>query len=187
MKILKRINKTVWVILIILLIVEILFDPLTPILHVSQGVKAKLLMPLARQKWESQGVTHYSFDMYVFAQICILGANIEVNDGVVVHTGPLTNPDPWDLLQGVSQNPGFPPDMWFLCDPQNYTVPNLFDYLEKRIQMTGLGVTSVSFDNKYGFVSNYRFGSSGGYGLLSPRVSDCCGGFRIWNFQVLDK
>ena len=187
MNLIKRVNKKVWIIVAVVIAIQILFDPLSSILHMSQDVKAKLLMPSARQKWESQSVTHYSFDVYVFAQICILGANIEVDDGIVVHAGRLTNPDPWDLPQGIPQNPGFPPDMWFLCDYQNYTVSNLFYHLEKRVQTTQLEGASISFDHKYGFISNYRFGSPGGHGLLSPRISDCCGGFRIWNFQVLDK
>jgi len=115
------------------------------------------------------------------------GENIEVDDGVVVHAGPVTNPDPWDMIQGIRQNPGFPPDMWFLCDYQNYTVPNLFDYLEKPVQNTRLAGTSISFDNKYGFISNCQFGGRVGYGLLRPKISSCCSGFRIWNFQVFDE
>ena len=151
-----------WFVLFILLVIQILFDLLSPILYLNQGVQAKLLMPLARQKWESQGVTHYSFDVYANTQICFFGANIEVEEGVVVHAGPVSNPNPWDMIQGISQNPGFPAYMWFLCDYQNYTVPNLFDHLEKQVQNARLGVTSISFDNKYGYISNYRSGGRDG-------------------------
>jgi len=184
MKILKGNKKTIWVVLIILLVIQVLFDPLSPILSFSQSVKSKFLLPLARQKWESQGVIHYSFDVYANTQICFLGANIEVDDGFVVHAGPIKQPDSWDMIQGVRQNPGWPPDMWFLCDYQKYTVPNLFDYLEKKGLITG---TSISFDNKYGFISRFRLDWSSGYGLLGPKISSCCYGFRIWNFQVLDE
>ena len=187
MKILKRINKTVWVILVILLVIQVLFDPLSPILNFSQSVKAKLLLPVARQKWESQNITHYSFDVYANTQICFLGANIEVDDGVVVHAGPVLKPDPWDMIQGVSQNPGRSTEMWFLCDYQNYTVPNLFNYLEKQVQIARSTGTSITFDNKYGFVSSFRLDWSSGHGLLGPKISSCCSGFRIWNFQIVDE
>jgi hypothetical protein len=188
MKIQKRNKKNIWVVLIILLVIQILFDPLSPILHVSQSAKAKLLLPLARQKWESQGVTHYSYDVYAFSQMCFMGANIEVDDGVVVHAGPVKNPDPWDMIQGVrQQNPGFPPDTWFLCNYKNYTVPNWFDHLEKKVQITRSTGTSISFDNKYGFISRFRLDWSSGNGLLEPKIRSCCYGFRIWNFQVLDE
>jgi len=70
---LKHINKTVGVVLTLLLVIEVLFDPFSSILHFSQSIKAKLLMPLAWRKWESQGVTHYSFDVYANTQICFLG------------------------------------------------------------------------------------------------------------------
>ena len=187
MNLLKRNKKTVWVVLIILLVIQVLFDPLSPILNFIQSAKAKLLLPLARQKWESQGVTHYSYDVYAFSQLCFMGANIEVDDGVVVHAGPVLKPDPWDMIQGVNQNPGWPPEMWFLCDYQNYTVPNLFDHLEKQVQITRSTGTSISFDNTYGFISHFRLDWSSGHGLLGPKISSCCYGFRIWNFQVLEE
>ena len=188
MKIPKRINKAVWVVLIMLLVIQVLFDPLSPILNFSQIAKAKLLLPVAREKWEAQGVTHYSYDVYAFSQMCFLGANIEVDDGVVFHAGPVKNPDPWDMLQGIPQkNLDFPPETWFLCDYKNYTVPALFDYLEKQVHITRSKGTFISFDNTYGFVSYFRLDWSSGYGLLSPKVSSCCSGFRIWNFQVLDE
>lgn len=188
MNLIKRINKKVWIVIAVVAVaIQILFDPLTPIVHVGQSVKAKLLMPSARQKWESQNITHYRFDVYANTQFCFLGANIEVDDGVVVHAGPVLKPDPWDMIQGVSQNPGWwTPEMWFLCDYKNYTVPNLFDYFEKQVQTTRSTGASISFDKTYGFISHFRLDWSSGYGLLSPKISSCCSGFRIWNFQVLD-
>ena len=187
MNILKGNKKTIWVVLVILLVIQVLFDPLSPILSFSQSVKSKILLPLVRQKWESQNITHYSYDVYAFSQMCFMGANIEVDDDVVVHVGPVKKPDPWDMIQGIpQQNPDFPPDTWFLCDYKNYTVPNLFDYLEKKVQITRLTGTSISFDNTYGFISDFRLDWSSGYGLLDPKISSCCYGFRIWNFQVLD-
>ena len=188
MNLLKRNKKNVWVVLIIFMVIQVLFDPLTPILNLSQSAKARLLLPLARQNWESQAVTHYSYDVYAFSQLCFLGANIEVDDGAVVHAGPVKKPDPGDMIQGVlQQNPGFPPDTWFLCDYKNYTVPDLFDHLEKIVQITRSTGTSISFDNKYGFISKFRLDWSRGHGLLRPRISSCCYGFRIWNFQVLEE
>jgi len=185
MNVIKRINKKVWIALAIVIAIQLLFDPLTPIVHFGQGVKAKLFMLSVRQKWESQNISHYKFDIKVYMPLaCIVGGSVEVKDGVVIRTGPSSDAgtEPVPLL-----DPGFTAlENIFFCNYRNYTIPGLFNEVERWIKLYP-SIRHISFDSKYGFISSFSFGSSGGNGLLSPTVSDCCGGFSIQNFQVLDE
>ena len=181
----KRINKKVWIVLAVIVVVQVLCDPLSPALHFGQGLKAKLFLPHARQKWDAQEITHYKFDFKAYVPLaCIVGGSVEVKDELVIHVGPSSDAakGPIPLL-----DPGFTTsEDFFLCNYKNYTMPGFFDEVERWIKLYP-SIRHVSFDPEYGFISSFSFGSSGGYGLLSPKISDCCGGFSIRNFQVLDK
>lgn len=185
----KRIWMMVRAILIVVLITQILFDPMSNIKRLIEYHQARIGLPYAREQWNSQGITHYKFDVTVStAHLCIWGANIEVKNGVVIDTGKISDPSYWDFPMGSPKmSDQFPPEVIFLCDYRNYTMPALFEYLERQLQKSYLSVTRISFDKKYGFITGYGFGSSGERGLLSPRIYDCCGGFNIFNFQVLDE
>jgi len=177
----KRIGKKVWVALAVVIVVQVLFDPLTSLIELMEGYQAQIGLPSARQKWESQNISHYKFDIKGYVPLaCIVGGSVEVKDGVVIKIGPSST-------AVESDNPfldtGFTSmEHPFLCNYKNYTIPSFFDYLSEHPN----SITGISFDLDYGFISHYRFGSSGGHGLLSPRIYDCCGGFGISNFQMLD-
>jgi hypothetical protein len=176
----NRIIKTILIFFLVGLVIQILFDPLSYFFGLSDRLQARAGLPAARKKWESQNITHYAFDIQGYVPLaCVFGGNIEVKDGIVIHTGPRSD----SLLE-----PGLPavkePS---LCNAQIYTMPQLFDELERWLRESPRSVSEIAFDAKYGFISRFGFGSPGGWGLLSPRVSDCCGGFSIENFQVLDE
>jgi len=176
----RRFAKPVLIIILVGVVVQILFDPLSDFIRLGENLQARIGLPAARRKWAAQDITHYSFDIQGYIPlVCMFGGSIEVKDGVVVHTGPRSDGRLTPGLAGVEGPP--------LCNYKNYTVPLFFDELERWLRESPLSVSEISFDSKYGFISSFHFGSSGGQGLLSPRVSDCCGGFSIENFQVLDK
>lgn len=182
----KRTNKKIWIALLLVVTIQVLFDPLSSLLDFGERVQAQIGLPYARHKWDAQGITHYKFDIHAYVPpACIVGGSVEVNDGVVVHTGPstdvLTRGEP-DLDPGFAAMEDLP-----LCNYKNYTVTSFFDILEQQLAKYPNLVTQISFDPEYGFISGFGFGSSGGNGLLSPRIYDCCGGFSIRNFQVLDE
>ena len=173
----KRIVKVVLVFILVASVIQVLFDPLSGFLGLSQSLEAWLGLPAARTRWESQNITHYTFDIQGYVPLaCLFGGNIEVKDGIVVRTGPRSD----GLL-----SPGLPslkePS---LCNLQTYTMPMLFDELERQ---SLLSVSEISFDPEYGFTSRFGIGSPGGHGILNPRVSDCCIGFSIENFRILEK
>jgi len=180
----KRIIKWAVIVVISMLAVQILFDPLSSLLAVGERMQARLYLPAAREKWEAQDIRHYRFDIQgYFPLVCMFGGGIAVKDGVVI-PGPRSDAgDPGTFLSpGLSslEEPA-------LCDYRNYTVPLLFDEIERWLQDSPTSITQIDFDPQYGFIASFKFGNPGGQGLLSPIIFDCCGGFTIENFQVLDE
>ena len=175
----KRIIKTVLIILLAGIVLQILFDPLSGFSSLSENLQARIGLPFAHRKWESQGITHYSFDIQGSVPlVCMFGGNIEVQDGVIIRTSVRSDGQLSPALTAIKDPP--------LCNYQIYTIPLLFDELERSLHESPLSVSQISFDPKYGFITRLGFGNCGGRGLLSPIVSDCHAGFTIENFQVLD-
>jgi len=183
----KRIAKVVLIVILAGFVFQILFDPLSSFIHLGESLQARVFISHARQKWESHEITHYRFDIRGYAPlVCLFGGNIEVQDGKVVHKGPRsdtgTEQNPF-LDAGFSNLENLPP----ICNYKNYTVPLLFDELERWLHDSPSSITQISFDPEYGFISSFGFGDCGGRGLLNSIISDCAGGFTIENFQVLDR
>ena len=169
-------------ILFIVVVVQILFDPLADLQHLKERLQAQMFLPAARQKWETKGITHYQFDIRGSVPlVCIFGGGIEVRDGLVI-PGPRSDAAKFNsmLSPGLSKAEDPP-----LCNDQNYTMPGLLDLVEVWLAQSTSSITEVSFDPEYGFISSFSFGDPGGKGLFSPTVSECCGGFIIENFLVL--
>lgn len=169
------------------MVVQILFDPLSSILNLSGNIQARVGLPNAQAKWDAQKINHYEFDISGSSPTyCGFNGSIEVKDGKVISTGTRSDidadlyPDAYLLPEGGTNTP-------FLCDYHNYTIPLLFDELQRWLRESPSLITGISFDRKYGFISHLRFGTPNGWGLLNPKMSHCCGGFTIENFQVLDE
>lgn len=170
--------------MLLIVLLQVLVDPLSSLQHLAERLQARYYLPRARQKWDTQQIQHYRFDIRGATPLaCIFGGGIEVREGVVI-PGPRSDAgDPEAML-----SPGFskakdPP----LCSYQNYTMPGLFDLVEDWMAHQPSSINQISFDPQYGFISSFSFGNPGGNGLLNPTVSDCCGFFVIENFQALDE
>jgi len=162
-------------------------------LKVSERIKGSIELPSARSKWESQGIVHYSFDVSVrLGWGVFFSGNVEVKDDIIIRTGRRSDAAQNAYLYSAefwTSN-----DDYFQCNHEIYTVKGLFNELEtwlldKPLIFTDMNfaVTKISFDPTFGFISRFRIGNCGGYGLLSPKIGDCSGGFSLANFQVLGK
>lgn len=180
----KRIPRWIWVVILLVVLFQFLFDPLSDLLYLGERLQARIYLPTARAKWEAQGINHYRFDIRGYSPlVCIFGGGIEVKDGQVIASPRSDAGDPDVLLfpgfSGITEPP--------ICNYHSYTMPLLFDEIERWLQDSPNLITQISFDPQYGFVSSFGFGNPGGRGLLNPIISDCCGGFTIENFQILDE
>jgi len=174
----KGIVKAIFIILLAGIVIQILFDPLSNFFLLGESLQARIGLPAARKKWESQGITHYTFDIQGYIPlVCIFGGNIEVQDETIVRISERSD----DQLSPGLKTLIDPP----LCNYQIYTMPLLFDELERWLRKSPFSISQISFDPQYGFISSFGFGNCDGRGLLNPVVSDCNGGFTIENFQVL--
>ena len=176
----KRIAKTALIVLLTGFVIQILFDPLSDFFRLGESLQARIGLPAARRKWGAQEINHYKFDIQGYVPlVCMFGGNIEVKNGVVIYTGPRSDARLTPGLTAIEDPP--------ICNYETYTMPLFFDELDRWLHESPLSVSQISFDSKYGFISSFRFGSSGGRGLLNPTISDCCGGYSIENFQILDE
>lgn len=170
-------------VLLLLVLIQALFDPLTELQHLAERLQARLDLPAASQKWKAKGITHYRFDIRGSVPlVCIFGGGIEVRDGMTTPEPPSNEGEPGAMLFPGFSRAKDPP----LCNNQNYTMPGLFKVVEDWLAQSPASINEISFDPEYGFISSFSFGTPGGNGLLSPTISDCCGFFTIENFQVLD-
>ena len=175
----QKLWRTLSAILIVGVASQFFFGALSQLFLWKERVGARIKLPVARALWDSKEISHYKFDVEGGNSMqCFIWWNVEVKDGNVIQAKLI---DPEESLW-------LPPDTAylddpFLCNSRNYTMPILFDILEKSIDY----VNSVSFDPTYGFISRAGFGNYTWRGIFLGRIADCCGGFTISNFQILDK
>jgi hypothetical protein len=177
----KRISKWVWIFIVTGLVMQLLFDPLSSLQNFSASIEAQIGIPMAHARWEAQHITHYSFDVRAFNQVCLSAARVEVRNEKVVQ---VNLKDYFEETEDVSKKP-LPRGEWaspyyldiFACNYANFTIPQIFDMAGEHLR----SINRISFDAKYGFISEARFGSFGGKGLLSPKLG---GAARSWRSRI---
>ena len=178
------------VILLLGIAVQVLYDPISSAKHSLMVSNVRAELPQARAKWDASGITDYTFEIQGDARsICQPSAMIEVRNNVVVRV------ETKDFSSVDSPAQLLPPEQWadpdwgeevFLCSYFHFTMPQIFDLLDETLQNYPSSIMQADFDSQYGFVTNFRFGIYAGYGLLRPRLDNCCNEFSIQNFQPLN-
>jgi len=186
----SRIIRWGAVVLFIGILIQVLYDPISSVKHSLLVSKVRTELPQARAKWESLGIDDYTFEIQGNARsICHPSAIIEVrNDEVVkVETTDFASVDALAQLLPLDQwaDPDWGEEV-FLCSYYHFTVPQIFNLIEITLRNYPSSIVEADFDAQYGFVSDFSFGIYVGYGLLSPRVTNCCNEFHIRNFQPME-
>jgi Family of unknown function (DUF6174) len=186
----SRIIKTTALILLIGILIQVLYDPISVAKHALNVSRVQDQFPKERAKWEAHGIKDYTFEIQGNGRsICQPSAIIEVkNDQVIkVETKDFSKKDSTPQL--------LPPEKWadpgwgdevFLCDYYHFTITKIFDLLDSTLQDFPSSITQADFDPEYGFLRDFNFGIYVGYGLLRPQISDCCNIFSIKKFQPLN-
>ena len=169
-------------IVILLILVQVLYDPISSVKHTLAVSSIRDHLSQARVTWESAGITNYTFEIIGDARsICQPSARIEVENDIVVNV---------ELLNTNSQV--LPPDQWadpdwghevFLCNYNHFTMPQIFELVEQTLQNFPSSILQADFDSEYGYVTSFEYGIYVGYGLARPQISHCCNVFRIQKFQ----
>ena len=184
-----RIVGTIYItILLVGVLIQILYDPISSTRHALTVSRVRTELPQAHAKWDTKGVTDYSFELIGNARsICKPSAIVEVRRGEVVkvETKNFTEDSASQLL---SMDKWADPD-WgeevFLCSYFHFTMPQFFDLVDETLRNYPSSIMQAEFNPKYGFVSHFKFGIYVGYGLARPKLSNCCNEFEIHDFQVL--
>jgi len=177
------------IVLFVGILIQILYDPVSSVRHSLLVSDVRSELPQARSKWDSLGISDYTFEFQGVAPlICQPSAIIEVRNGVVVKV------ETKDFLSENSPAQVLPPEKWsnpdwgeevFLCSYYHFTMPQIFDLVEKTLQDFPSSIMQANFDPGYGYVSDFNYGLYVGYGLLRPRVSECCYDLSVRKFQPL--
>ncbi|HSO11217.1 MAG TPA: DUF6174 domain-containing protein [Anaerolineales bacterium] len=182
--------RLAWIIVLITAtLIQILYDPISSIKHSRLVSRTRAELPRARAKWEASGITDYTFEIQGNARsICQPSAVIEVRGNVVVRV------ETRDFTSDDSPAQILPPDKWadpdwgeevFLCSYTHFTMPQIFDLIDETLRNFPSSIMYADFDSEYGFPSKFSFGIYAGYGLLRPKLGNCCHEFQIRNFQPL--
>lgn len=170
-------------VLLIVILIQVLYDPIASARHTLKVASVRAELPRARAQWDALGIKNYTFEIQGDGRsICRPYATIEVREGVVVK---VETKDPVAILS---------PEYWadpswgeevFLCSYSHYTMPQIFDLVDITLRNFPSSIMQAEFDPLYGFVSHFKFGIYVGYGLARPRLNDCCNEFQISKFQPL--
>jgi len=178
---------TAAVIAALLVLTQILYDPISSAKHLLEVSSIRDQLPQARAAWDSSKITDYTFEIIGDARsICQPSARIEVQNDVVVNV---------EILKKTTSQI-LPPDQWadpdwgyevFLCNYNHFTMTQIFELVEQTLQNFPSSILHAEFDTEHGFVTSFEYGIYVGYGLARPQISNCCNVFRIQNFQPKNK
>ena len=183
---LSRTTKLAGIILLLGILIEVLYDPISSAKHTLNVSRVQNQLPQERAKWEASGIKDYTFEIKGNGRsICKPSAVIEVKNDIVVKV--VTKDSPTQALS---------PDKWadegwgdevFLCNYAHFTMTHIFDLVDSTLEDFPSSIMQADFDPQYGFLTDFSFGIYVGYGLLRPQVSDCCNVLTIKNFRPIIK
>lgn len=145
-------NVVNWVvgILFIGILIQVLYDPISSARHSLMVSNVRTELPAARAKWESLGITDYTFEIQGDARsICQPSAMIEVRNNSVVKV------EAKDFTTTDSPAQILPPDRWadpdwgeevFLCSYFHFTMPQILDQVEETLRNYPSSIMHADFD-----------------------------------------
>ncbi|MBI3170181.1 MAG: hypothetical protein HYZ22_16985 [Chloroflexi bacterium] len=168
-------------IVLLFALVQFLYDPISSVEHLLEVSHIHDQFPVARSQWDAAAIQDYSFEIRGSSQsICAVDALVEVQNNIVTEVTPLQNTF------------SLPPEKWadpdwgnevFLCDYNHFTIPRIFDMVEKTLQNAPTSILEIEFDLRYGFVTDFRDGIFLGHGWLDPKIGAVYNEFQIRNFR----
>jgi hypothetical protein len=173
--------------LLIGILVQVLYDPISSAKHNLGILRVRNGLAQARAKWEDSEIKDYAFEISGNAlSICRPSAIVEVKNNVVVKVETKSTENTRAEILPVYRwaDPDWGDEV-FLCNYNHFTMTQILDLLEVTLQNNPSTIIQADFDPDYGFVSHLKYGLYVGYGLLRPRISNCCTDFSIKNFRPI--
>ena len=168
--------------IVLLLIVQVLYDPISSAKHVLTVSSVRSQLPQAQAKWEKLEITDYTFEIIGDgSSICKPSVRVKVQNDIVVKV-ETQDATPQILPPSQWINPDWENEV-FLCNYRNFTMTKIFELVELTLQNFPSSILQADFDSEYGYVTSFDYGIYVGHGLARPQISNCCNVFRIQNFQ----
>lgn len=169
--------------LLCVLVLMLLFDPLTLVSDIISVTRVRWELPRAKQHWQAQDISSYQVNIKgAIPLLCFLDGELTVQDHqltqVRMRENPLIPETPLHLID---------PDQWDLsgCSFRDLTVESMFASVDSSLETAKFGAPlTVKFDEQYGYITEYRFGRTSGAGIFSPTVSECCTWFEFSNLTA---
>jgi hypothetical protein len=161
--------------ILVILILELLFDPFSIMVNVIRINRIRAELPAARARWQSHEISDYDIDVRTsIPPACWFEATLSVRGGelkaVMAREGlpPLVSTWPKTPVEQTNWDGH--------CPYRQFSVAQTFKVVEQSLDSINLATEAltVSFDPEFGFVTHYEHRYGYGIGLLSPRVGDCC-------------
>lgn len=187
----QRVLVIAGILLIVGFLIQYLYDPFAPYRHQRELDKVQSALNKARKKWGSQNITDYSFDVEYYPHIMeACGAIITVQKGNIVRVvETMRDVDDEGWGKKLSKPETLPTMEWddedrSGCHYSHLSIPEIFGIVQHGIDAGGTVI--VSFDPKFGFVTEYYAGVYVSRGLLSTHASYAGSTYKFSNFRRLD-
>lgn len=165
----------------LLLIIQLLYDPISSAKHSLDVNRIQTGYSQARAQWEQADIRDYTFEIRGSSQsICPVNAVIQVRDNRVTEVHPLDLDSP--LPTRKWEDPFWGSEV-FLCSYANFTFTHILDMVYHILQTAPSSLLAAEFDPGAGFVTRFQDGIFSGNGWLNPKVSEFYNEFTITDFQ----
>lgn len=160
--------KIIGTALFVLLIIEIIFGPISYLIDIVRIKNYQTELSEAKDRWEMSGITNYQVDLQVLGGLpCII-----IESTLIVSEEEIR----------LENSDGLPLEY---CPYQEFTVDEMFARIERDLNNIDIQKESIwiKFDPDYGFINQYETRYYGQRGWLGPIIGECCVKYIFTNFK----
>jgi hypothetical protein len=168
-----------------LLLIEILFDPISIVGNHLEKTKTQRELAKAQQSWNSKWSEDYKITVRgAEPLICFYDAIITVQKGQLVKV------ESRELFNENSEYKMVEKEKWNTyngCDYTKFTIPQVLTFVSDELAQKNplTQRPEIAFDSENGYVTHYEVNYHG-YGLFTIRViSDCCSWYEFSDYEPL--
>ena len=173
-----------------LLLIEILFDPISVTDNFMQKSNTQRELEKAQQLWNAKGAVSYKINVRGAEPLtCLYDAIITVQDGEIAKVeaskDPFNEKSEYKIVEKENWNKRNVP-VWG-CNYTQFTIPQILAYVGDELKNTDpiTQKPKITFDSDYGYVTHYEI-KYHGYGLFTMvAISDCCSWYEFSGYEPI--
>jgi hypothetical protein len=180
----KLISKSFGVLIGILLVVGILFDPISIVGNFIETNKAKSELATAKQQWEANGSENYKLKIRGGVPVaCLYDAILTVREGQLVGVQVKE-----EFFKDNSSYKALEKEKWDFCDYEGLGVSDMLKRTEEALDKSNpfRQNPEISFDPEFGYVKYYQINYHGNGLFTRVRISDCCSWYEFSDYEPME-